>query len=104
MEFSTMLKGIRSEFEPCAEGMFVCVSLEKKYGSKKVKTLLEFIHKSLGCREGTDEGEYTTVFDWMREHHWKLYEEEFQYNSLRQQEYRLAWIDQMIAMFKAEGN
>lgn len=37
MEFSTMLKGIRSEFEPCAAGMFVCVSLEKKYGSEKVK-------------------------------------------------------------------
>ena len=102
MEFSTMLKGIRSEFEPCAAGVFVCIELEDKFGDTSAE-LREFIQASIGRRKGT-EGGYTTVFDWMREHHWKLYEEEFQYNSLRQQEYRLAWIDQMIAMFKAEGN
>lgn len=102
MKFSTMLKGIRGEFDGGAWA-YVCVALENKYGYE-AQPLLKVIHKAIGCKEGTDEGEYTSVMDWLRENHWDVYEKEFMHRPFKQQAYRLAWIDQMIAMFKAEGN
>ena len=102
MKFSTMLKGIRKFFTPEMCPAFVCVALEHGYGMD-AQPLLAVIQESIGCKTCADKV-CKSVMDWLRENHWYFYENTLQYRPRAQQAYRLAWIDQMIAKFEAEGN
>lgn len=102
MKFSTMLKGIRKFFTPEMCPAFVCVALEHGYGGD-AQPLLAVIHESIGCKTYEDKV-CKSVMEWLHDNHPELYIKEFQCKPKAQQAYRLAWIDQMIAKFEAEGN
>lgn len=89
LRFAEMLRSVRIEIERSSpNSAFVCNAISRLYGySKDSIDLRDYIRESLGM--------YTTVDDWLDANHPQFYQ-----STYHKIDYRLAWIDQMISMFK----